>query len=155
MGVIKSTWWTIIVETVVFSGQFSTEFLFTGTVTFGSVFISVQFYNKIFLIPILVILSIFTEETEARRKILRGRRTVTRRYNRKYFQQSTSNPNETLNFFFILKGGLAIPAWTICVIVGLCNLLVGGILYLVMRKVVLSDSDSSANTYSPALMSDA
>lgn len=77
-----------------------------------------------------MILSVFTEETEARRKVLRGRGTVTRRYYR----------------------GLAIPAWAIIVICGLGYLLIGCILYLVMRKFVLSSSDEADNSYSPAFI---
>lgn len=78
---------------------------------------------------ILVILSTLTQETEARRKILRGRRVMTRTYYR----------------------GNAVPAWAISLLAGISMLLVGGILYVVMRKLVLSSESGSLNTYQPAL----
>uniref|UniRef100_A0A336M033 CSON009294 protein n=1 Tax=Culicoides sonorensis TaxID=179676 RepID=A0A336M033_CULSO len=64
---------------------------------------------------LLVILSLCTEEVDARRKILRGRRTVTRHYRR----------------------GMAIPAWAIVLLMGIGYLIIGAVLYLIMRKVVL------------------
>lgn len=74
-----------------------------------------------------MVLSCFTQETEARRKVLRGRGTVTRDYYR----------------------GLAIPAWAIIVICSLGYIIIGGIVYLVMRKFVLSSDDEEypAQTY--------
>ncbi|XP_055715312.1 uncharacterized protein LOC129809493 [Phlebotomus papatasi] len=81
-----------------------------------------------YLVVILVLLSLFTEETEARRKVLRGRRVMTRSY----------------------KRGLPIPAWAIIVAVALANLIVGGILYAVMYRFVLSKDVSSQNSYTPA-----
>ncbi|KAJ6634952.1 hypothetical protein Bhyg_13534, partial [Pseudolycoriella hygida] len=74
-----------------------------------------------------IILSITVPETDARRLVLRGRRTITRHYNR----------------------GLAIPAWAIIVIVALCQLVIGVVLYFVMRKFVLSGT-SNSNSYTPA-----
>jgi len=88
--------------------------------------------NKIFYFTVLlVILSIAVPETDARRLVLRGRRTITRHYNR----------------------GLAIPAWAIIVIVALCQLVIGVVLYFVMRKFVLSGT-SNSNSYTPAMMDD-
>ncbi|KAG4074388.1 hypothetical protein HA402_000367 [Bradysia odoriphaga] len=88
--------------------------------------------NKIFYFTVLlVILSISVPETDARRLVLRGRRTITRHYNR----------------------GLAIPAWAIIVIVALCQLVIGVVLYFVMRKFVLSGT-SNTNSYTPAMMDD-
>ncbi|KAJ8728251.1 hypothetical protein PYW08_016636 [Mythimna loreyi] len=81
---------------------------------------------------ILVILSTLTQETEARRKILRGRRVMTRTY----------------------YHGNAVPAWAISLMAGIGMLLVGGILYFVMRKIVLSSETGSLNTYQPALQQD-
>lgn len=75
-----------------------------------------------------MVLCCLTQETEARRKVLRGRGTVTRDYYR----------------------GLAIPAWAIIVICALGYLIIGGILYLVMRKFVLSDSDEPTQYQQPA-----
>jgi len=88
--------------------------------------------NKIFYFTVLlVILSIAVPETDARRLVLRGRRTITRHYNR----------------------GLAIPAWAIIVIVALCQLVIGVVVYFVMRKFVLSGT-SNSNSYTPAMMDD-
>ncbi|XP_067005390.1 uncharacterized protein hoka [Anabrus simplex] len=77
----------------------------------------------------LVLLSCLLGEVEGRRKILRGRKTITRTYYR----------------------GNAIPAWSIVVIVAFCMIIVGGIIYGVMRKIVLG---SSSNDYSPANTND-
>lgn len=52
-------------------------------------------------------------------------------------------------------GGLAIPAWAIIVLCAIANLLIGVILYFIMRKVVLSGSVDDSNTYAPALIDDA
>lgn len=54
----------------------------------------------------------------------------------------------------IIAGSNAVPAWAISVIVGICMLVAGGILYAVMRKVVLTDSDSGRMAYQPALHND-
>ncbi|KAJ0177311.1 hypothetical protein K1T71_007320 [Dendrolimus kikuchii] len=78
---------------------------------------------------ILVILSTLTQETEARRKILRGRRVMTRTYYR----------------------GNAVPAWAISLMAGIGMLIIGGVLYIVMRKIVLSSETGSLNTYRPAI----
>ncbi|CAG4983238.1 uncharacterized protein LOC123695261 [Colias croceus] len=86
---------------------------------------SVLFY----LAVILVILSTLTHEAEARRKILRGRRVMTRTYYR----------------------GNAVPAWAISMMAGIGMLLIGGVLYVVMRKIVLSSETGSLNTYQPAM----
>ncbi|XP_055692280.1 uncharacterized protein LOC129795215 [Lutzomyia longipalpis] len=85
-----------------------------------------------YIIVLLVLLSLFTEETEARRRVLRGRRTMTRSY----------------------KRGLPIPAWAIIVAVALGNLIVGAILYAVMYRCILSKHASSQNSYTPAMTID-
>ncbi|XP_028027024.1 uncharacterized protein LOC114240613 isoform X1 [Bombyx mandarina] len=83
---------------------------------------------NIFLL-FLVILSTLTQEVEARRKILRGRRVMTRTYYR----------------------GNAVPAWAISLMAGIGMLIIGGVLYVVMRKLVLSSETGSLNTYQPAM----
>ncbi|XP_063618606.1 uncharacterized protein LOC134791491 [Cydia splendana] len=85
-----------------------------------------------YLAAILVIISTLTQEAEARRKILRGRRVMTRTYYR----------------------GNAIPAWAISLIAGIGMLLIGGVLYVVMRKLVLSSETGTLNTYQPALQNE-
>ncbi|XP_063708502.1 uncharacterized protein LOC134837110 [Culicoides brevitarsis] len=81
---------------------------------------------------LLVILSLCTEEVEGRRKILRGRRTVTRHYRR----------------------GMPIPAWAIILMMGIGYLIIGAALYLIMRKVILQAPIENVNSYTPAMMED-
>lgn len=69
---------------------------------------------------------------EGRRKILRGRRTVTRHYRR----------------------GMPIPAWAIVLLMGIGYLIVGAALYLIMRKVILQAPIENVNSYTPAMMED-
>ncbi|XP_034830651.1 uncharacterized protein hoka [Maniola hyperantus] len=78
---------------------------------------------------VLVILSTLTHEVEARRRILRGRRVMTRTYYR----------------------GNAVPAWAISLMAGIGMILIGGVLYVVMRKIVLSSETGTLNTYQPAM----
>uniref|UniRef100_A0A6M2DYP9 Uncharacterized protein n=1 Tax=Xenopsylla cheopis TaxID=163159 RepID=A0A6M2DYP9_XENCH len=68
----------------------------------------------------LVLLSLCSEEVEARRKILRGRQVITRTYNK----------------------GLAVPAWSIVLMCGIGMLILGGLLYVTMYKIILSESKS-------------
>ncbi|XP_041978200.1 uncharacterized protein LOC121732401 [Aricia agestis] len=82
-----------------------------------------------YLAIVLLILSTLTHEAEARRKILRGRRVMTRTY----------------------YHGNAVPAWAISLMTGIGMLLVGGVLYVVMRKIVLSSDTVPLNTYQPAM----
>lgn len=50
--------------------------------------------------------------------------------------------------------GNAVPAWAISLMSGIGMLIVGGILYVVMRKIVLSAETGSMNTYQPAMQSE-
>ena len=60
-----------------------------------------------------------------------------------------------LNFYYLpFIGGLAIPAWAIVVLIAVANLLLGAVLYFVLRKFVLSGSVSNANSYTPAMIED-
>ncbi|XP_018393312.1 PREDICTED: uncharacterized protein LOC108772298 [Cyphomyrmex costatus] len=79
----------------------------------------------------LLLMGIFLEEVEARRKILRGRKTITRRYYR----------------------GTAIPAWAIILLTGIGMLLLGGGLYALLQKFVVNAADTgeSNHSYTPAL----
>ncbi|XP_012217333.1 uncharacterized protein hoka [Linepithema humile] len=91
-------------------------------------------YSKKFLCYLtigLLLMGIFLEEVEARRKILRGRKTITRRYYR----------------------GTAIPAWAIVLLTGIGMLLLGGGLYAVLQKFVVdaADTGESHSSYQPAL----
>ncbi|CAG9584775.1 unnamed protein product [Danaus chrysippus] len=72
------------------------------------------------------------QETEARRKILRGRRVMTRTY----------------------YHGNTVPAWAISLMSGIGMLLIGGVLYIIMRKIVLASETGTLNTYQPALQND-
>lgn len=60
--------------------------------------------------------------------MLRGRRTLTRRY----------------------FSGLAIPGWALVLLIAISELILGAALYFVMRKVILSKEVEQANTYAPA-----
>ncbi|XP_059476291.1 uncharacterized protein LOC132197195 [Neocloeon triangulifer] len=63
----------------------------------------------------LLLMSVFLDEVEGRRKILRGRKTI----NRTYYKSA------------------AIPAWSIIVIMAVVIIIIGGVLYAVMNRFVL------------------
>ncbi|XP_015519957.1 uncharacterized protein hoka [Neodiprion pinetum] len=76
----------------------------------------------------LLIMGMFMEEVEARRKILRGRKTITRRYYR----------------------GTAIPAWSIVLMTGIGMLIIGAGFYGLLKRLVV-DSVDTDSSYQPAL----
>ncbi|OAD61944.1 hypothetical protein WN48_05511 [Eufriesea mexicana] len=72
-------------------------------------------------------------EVDARRKILKGRKTITRNY---YW-------------------GTAIPAWTIVLLIGIGMLLAGGGLYVLLQKFVIDNADTGErHSYQPTLQSE-
>ncbi|XP_011150559.1 uncharacterized protein LOC105189880 isoform X1 [Harpegnathos saltator] len=78
----------------------------------------------------LLVMGIFLEEVEARRKILRGRKTITRHYYK----------------------GTAIPAWAIVVLSGVGMLLIGAGLFVLLQKFVIDAADTGeSHSYQPAL----
>ncbi|KAF3429270.1 hypothetical protein E2986_11918 [Frieseomelitta varia] len=80
----------------------------------------------------LLIMGVFMDGVEARRKILKGRKTITRR-------------------------GTAIPAWSIVVLIGISMLLAGGGLYALLQKFVVDNADTGEShaSYQPALQTEA
>ncbi|TMW52679.1 hypothetical protein DOY81_002258 [Sarcophaga bullata] len=86
-------------------------------------------HTSTYLVILLIVFACCTQETEALRRVLRGRRTLTR----SYFE------------------GLAIPGWALVTVIALAELLLGAILYVVMYKFIIAkDSESTTNTYAPA-----
>ncbi|KAH8349595.1 hypothetical protein KR084_002328 [Drosophila pseudotakahashii] len=82
-----------------------------------------------YLVICLVLLACCLQESEATRRVNRGRRTLTRRY----------------------FSGLAIPGWALIVCVALAELLVGGALYFILKKVILDkEPEDTATSYTPA-----
>ncbi|XP_014238218.1 uncharacterized protein LOC106659948 [Trichogramma pretiosum] len=92
-------------------------------------------FNRIFfcLAVALVLLAVFTNEGEARRKILRGRKTITRQYYRPSL----------------------LPAWAIALLVGIAEIVVGVAAFFLLRRIFEDKIHSSSiPTYQPATMQD-
>ncbi|XP_019866507.1 uncharacterized protein LOC109595564 [Aethina tumida] len=68
-----------------------------------------------YLTVALLVVALFTEDVEARRKIVRGRKTLSR----SYMRQSS------------------LPAWSIVILVAVGELILGGVLYVAMKKIIL------------------
>ncbi|XP_017053041.1 uncharacterized protein LOC108096170 [Drosophila ficusphila] len=83
-----------------------------------------------YLLICLVLLACCLQESEATRRVNRGRRTLTRRY----------------------FTGLAIPGWALVVCIALAELLIGGALYFILKKVILDQEpdETAATSYTPA-----
>nr|CAH7744023.1 unnamed protein product [Callosobruchus chinensis] len=74
------------------------------------------FKRGVYFVAVLaLILSLCTENVEGRRKILRGRKTVTRTY----FREN------------------ALPAFAVVILVAIGEIIAGGIMYIVLRKTIL------------------
>lgn len=60
------------------------------------------------------------------------------------------------NHINTILGGNAVPAWVVSVIVGVGMLIIGGVVYGIMRKIVLSasDSESSRIAYQPTIQNE-
>ncbi|XP_055310222.1 uncharacterized protein LOC129573571 [Sitodiplosis mosellana] len=86
----------------------------------------------IYLTVLIVILSITVPEVEGRRLVLRGRRTITRHY----------------------YSGSTLPWWLNIVLIALAQILVGVVLFFVLRRLVLTKSEETMNTYQPAPLED-
>lgn len=107
-----------------------------------------------------MILGIAVQETEGRRLVLRGRRTITRHYYSKLkpliiYQQNLKK--KLFRFFFasIKLGGTIIPAWLIVVLIGLAEIVFGVALFFALSRMILTKShDDLMNTYQPALLED-
>lgn len=108
-----------------------------------------------------VLLSVAAPEVEGRRLVLKGRRTVTRHYYSTYRidrGDSTGNRSQILFksspfflfFFEFISGESLLPAWLVIVLVAIAEILVGVVLYFVLRKMVLSKTNHRFNTYQPA-----
>ncbi|KAH8410702.1 hypothetical protein KR222_008138 [Zaprionus bogoriensis] len=81
-----------------------------------------------YLVICLVLLACCMQETDATRRVNRGRRTLTRRY----------------------FSGLAIPGWAVVTCVAIAELLLGAALYFIMYKFILDKDPDQATTYTPA-----
>ncbi|XP_066254757.1 uncharacterized protein hoka [Euwallacea similis] len=69
----------------------------------------------LYLAVAAVLISLFTPEVEGRRNVLRNRKTVNRRYLRP----------------------MALPAWAVILLVGIGQLVIGAIVYIIMKKSII------------------
>uniref|UniRef100_A0A1Y1LH00 Uncharacterized protein n=1 Tax=Photinus pyralis TaxID=7054 RepID=A0A1Y1LH00_PHOPY len=88
-----------------------------------------QFKGVFYLAVIFVVIACLMQEVDGRRKILRGRKTITRRYYK----------------------SAAIPAWAIILLVSVGELVLGAALFFVMKKFIIDPPLSG--TYSPTNIS--
>ncbi|XP_065341779.1 uncharacterized protein hoka [Cloeon dipterum] len=83
----------------------------------------------VFSLFTLLLMSVFMDEVEGRRKILRGRKTI----NRTYYKTS------------------AIPAWSIIVIVAVVIIIIAAVLFVVMNRLVLGSIKTNRRPYLQSL----
>jgi len=82
-----------------------------------------RFKTSVYVLAVaMLVLSLLTDEVDARRKVLRGRKAITREYYK----------------------GTAIPAWSIAVIVGLVMIGLGGGFYALMLRIIFKDGGSES-----------
>ncbi|XP_030759879.1 uncharacterized protein LOC115885194 [Sitophilus oryzae] len=82
---------------------------------------------SVVIVVAAVLLMLATPEVEARRKILRGRKTVTRTYLRP----------------------MAIPAWAIIVLTALGELIIGAVIYVILKKTILDTPVQGSYSVAP------
>ncbi|XP_026281226.1 uncharacterized protein LOC113208447 [Frankliniella occidentalis] len=70
----------------------------------------------------MLVLSLLVDDVDARRKVLRGRKAITRTYYR----------------------GTAIPSWSIALLVGIAMLAAGGGVYAGMSKYLIGNSENDS-----------
>ncbi|KAK9881547.1 hypothetical protein WA026_016425 [Henosepilachna vigintioctopunctata] len=87
-------------------------------------------YEKKLSFILLLVLLIASDVAEGRRKILKGRKTM----NRTYFRNTS------------------VPSWVIVLVVGLGELFIGGMVYLLMKCCILDKLPTTVR-YAPAPIS--
>ncbi|XP_030759878.1 uncharacterized protein LOC115885193 [Sitophilus oryzae] len=87
--------------------------------------------RKTFIILIVIVL-LSIQEAECRRKILRGRKTVTRRYMKP----------------------LLLPAWAIITLVAIGQLIIGALFYLLLKVTILDKPLNQRYSAAPMSLAD-
>lgn len=119
--------------------------------------LQLKFGNHFCFLPLprifTVLLACCMQETDATRRVNRGRRTLTRRY----FSKSICSVaffRAMSNLFVFFSGGLAIPGWAVVTVVAVAELLLGAAIYFIMYKFILDKDPDQATTYTPAATHD-
>ncbi|CAG9863791.1 unnamed protein product [Phyllotreta striolata] len=79
------------------------------------------------LMVVIIVIALCSQEVECRRKILMGRKTINRTYLR----------------------GMAVPAYVLIILVGIGQIILGAIMYIVLRKVIISRPISGSYSVAP------